>query len=200
MLKVRTAIAPAIIAVAALALTGCVGGAQDSQPSAEPAAAVTPTPTPIPGDTDGDGVLSEFEKQVLAKTSPRDYVLADGSTVLVDPALPLPAEVVADVKTKAAPWIRLGLSREQDADGYTPPAAGHENMYALLAETSELTGKSVAFVYEALSTDPSGWRDVFIAIGSNTQSMGITPGDAATVAAATSSWVEARDAELIVFE
>jgi hypothetical protein len=198
-MRVANAVVAAV--VLSVVLTGCVGGVSDSAPSAEQTATVAPMPTPITGDRDGDGELSEHEKQVLAKTSPRDYVLADGSTVVVDPALPLPAEVVAHVEAEAAPWIQLGKSREADSDGVTPPAAGLDEMYALLDRTAEATGKPIAFVFEVASaTGNAQFEDVYVAIGSNSRSMGITPGDAATVAAASMPWVNGRNAELIVFE
>ena len=90
----------------AVSLTGCVnmdGMIPDIDASGPP----TSTPTlhevpeaPLEGDLDGDGKLSAWEKEQLAKTS---YTLPDGTEVPISKDEPLPPEVVEAVEAAVAP-------------------------------------------------------------------------------------------------
>jgi hypothetical protein len=113
---------------------------------------------PVHGDRDRDGELLQHENQVLVKISPRDYVLADGSTVLVDPALPLPAEVVADVKAKAAPSVALAIQYRDGDELGSPQQYTAEGTHKLLNETSVLTGTTIAIVSRTASVIPGSRR------------------------------------------
>jgi hypothetical protein len=101
----RAAIATATAAIV-LALVGCSSTSGASLIPESPkagAATSTPTPTVIPGDTDGDGKVSTWEAEQLAKAQ-ATYTLADGSAVPLPPAdQPLPPEVLADITDSLRP-------------------------------------------------------------------------------------------------
>ena len=95
----KTAIAATTLAVA-LAITGCTttGGVPAPAPTATTSAPATPkaTPVPIPGDLDGDGKLSGWERDNLARGT---YTLPGGTKVPIPTDAPLPATVVEAVQS-----------------------------------------------------------------------------------------------------
>ena len=94
-----------------LALTGCVGTGGTTPPDATHATTAPATPkateAPIPGDLDGDGKLSGWERDQLARST---YTLPDESKVAVPTNAPLPALVVEAVqnavRSAAGPLVR----------------------------------------------------------------------------------------------
>ena len=95
----RTAIAATALAVA-LALTGCTttGGVPGPAPTATTSAPATPkaTKAPLAGDLDGDGRLSGWESDQLARGT---YTLPNGTKVPVPTDAALPATVVEAVRS-----------------------------------------------------------------------------------------------------
>jgi hypothetical protein len=81
-----------------LALSGC-----------SPVGEAAPTPTvtvAVPGDANGDGKLSGFEKEQLAKST---YTLPDGTEIPIPKDEPLPKSVVAAIKARIDPLAqRIG--------------------------------------------------------------------------------------------
>ena len=191
----------AALALAAL-LTGCspAGGDLGSLvPTAGQGLASeteTATPTAIPGDRDGNGSLSEFEKQILAKNAVHAYTMPDGSVVQIDPTQPLPAEVVAVVKSESAPTVQtLG--------------ATSDTQYALLDlmnnadSAAGATGRQIVFVYPTRNaTDLFGaFEMVWATTASHTRSTGIAAVQSRdTVLADAQRWAGSRGYEVIVFE
>ena len=114
----RTAIAATTLAVA-LAITGCTttGGVPAPAPTATTSAPATPkaTPVPIPGDLDGNGELSGWERDQLARGT---YTLPDGTAVAIPTDAPLPALVVEAVQSAvvnaAGPPVRGGVRATSD--------------------------------------------------------------------------------------
>ena len=191
----------AALALAAL-LTGCspAGGDLGSLvPTAGQGLASeteTATPTAIPGDRDGNGSLSEFEKEQLAKNAVHAYTMPDGSVVQIDPTQPLPAEVVAVVKSESAPTVQtLG--------------ATSDTQYALLDlmnnadSAAGATGRQIVFVYPTRNaTDLFGaFEMVWATTASHTRSTGIAAVQSRdTVLADAQRWAGSRGYEVIVFE
>jgi hypothetical protein len=112
---VRTATAAASGLLALAVLTGCTTG-----PDTDPTPPATATASaPIEGDSNGDGKLSEFEKQVLARNAPRDITLHDGTVVVVaTPGQPLPQPVIDQIAADATP----GAAQTQTDDEFAPMA------------------------------------------------------------------------------
>ena len=146
--------ASSALALAAL-LTGCSLASGDATaliPSAGQAAApvtATPTPTAIPGDRDGNGSLSEFEKEILAKNAPRDYTMPDGSVVSIDPTQPLPAEVVAHIAGAATPIVAQLTTADEKAGVIS------EQLAALITEQTAATGRGIVIFHHVWSADIS---------------------------------------------
>ena len=198
----RTILTGSAALLLAALLTGCSPASGDLAglvPTAGPAPAsetATPTPTAIPGDRDGNGTLSEFEKQILAKSAVRDYTMPDGSVVPIDPTQPLPAGVVAVVKSDSAPTAAaLGAAR------------GHEksdqlgNLMSKADSIQDTTGKGVIFVYPSVSTTPAGDENVWATTASHTRSTGIAAvASRDTVVADAQTWSGTRGYEVIVLE
>ena len=198
----RTILTGSAALLLAALLTGCSPASGDLAglvPTAGPAPAsetATPTPTAIPGDRDGNGTLSEFEKQILAKSAVRDYTMPDGSVVQIDPTQPLPAEVVAVVKSESAPTVQtLG--------------ATSDTQYALLDlmnnadSAAGATGRQIVFVYPTRNaTDLFGaFEMVWATTASHTRSTGIAAVQSRdTVLADAQRWAGSRGYEVIVFE
>ena len=103
---------PAIVLVTVVGCAG-IGSANDpitkpiisttDSSTSVPGSAATSTAEPVVGDTDGDGKVTGAEQIRLDKNKPRDYPMADGSVVQVDPTQPLPAAVVTELIAKLAP-------------------------------------------------------------------------------------------------
>jgi hypothetical protein len=119
-----------------------------AQPEVEAEPTAEPVAEPIPGDEDGDGFLSEREKLVYNATSPRDYVLNDGTVVTVSPNEPLPASVVEDVKQDASPAAGASASARGDqASGQT-----YRDLIAALDAKAAETGRGFVALYRLEST------------------------------------------------
>jgi len=103
-----------------------------------------PEPISIPGDRDGDGKLSEFEKQLLARHAPKDYTMPDGSVVQLDPAQPLPELVKAVVIEQARPPAQA-LSAANDIPAND---AATLEMFAFVDAKAEELGRPVVLVFE----------------------------------------------------
>lgn len=176
------------------------GGAPVSATPASPGpptATPTATPTAIPGDADGNGSLSEFEKQQLARDAVRDYTMPDGSVVKVDPTKPLPPEVVAVIQEMAKPIVALN----KDASSVGPLIL---SMRALCDQQTEATGRPIVIFHHAWSAVPgvpdvpseSWWSSVFPG-----GSVPVNAGpDREAVLAKVTAAAASRDAELIVVD
>ena len=191
----------AALALAAL-LTGCSPASGDLAglvPGAGQGLAsetATPTPTAIPGDRDGNGSLSEFEKQILAKNAVHAYTMPDGSVVQIDPTRPLPAAVAEVVKSESAPTAAaLGTARGYEKSDQLG------NLMGKADSIQDTTGKGVIFVYPSVSTTPAGDENVWATTASHTKSTGIAAvASRDTVVADAQSWASTRGYEVIVFE
>ncbi len=104
--KKLTAIAAALLA-ATLTLTAC-GGADDPEPTTAPTQGAEPTTEPTEAES----------PEPTEEPAPEgmEYTLADGTTVAIDPAAPLPDEVVADLRAQASfSPSAIGTTAELDA-------------------------------------------------------------------------------------
>jgi hypothetical protein len=147
--------ASSALALAAL-LTGCSLAAGDLAglvPSGAPAASDAATPTAIPGDRDGNGKLSAFETEQLAKNAPKDYTMPDGSVVTIDPTQPLPEPVVA-VLTAQATTLAEQIVDYLGADSKERGASSLK-IFAYVNEQAEATGKKIVAIYSAEGVDPA---------------------------------------------
>ncbi|TFB59923.1 hypothetical protein [Cryobacterium sp. Sr3] len=190
--------ATAALTLAAL-LTGCSIAAGDVAgliPGAAPApASAAPTPTVIPGDRDGNGKISAFETEQLAKNALRDYTMPDGGVVTIDPTQPLPEPVVEAVKAQAAPTVAaVGATLNQQ--------------YALVDlqneadSTQDATGKGVIFVYPCKSaTDlQGGYENVWATAASRIRATGIAAVQSKDIVLSDAQfWASSRGYEVIVF-
>jgi len=191
MTKTATATAGIILMalVALPLLSGCTAADTLSRPATESALS-TAAPVPIEGDTNGDGKLSEFEKQVLARDAPRDIVLDDGTVVVVTPGQPLPDRVIEQIVADAAP----GAAQAQTDDEFTP-MAGIRTLREVAASYAEQLGGTLVIVYWGLGT----WDTV-----SSVDEAGGTglagASDQSVMVAAATKWANSHDAYLVVVE
>ena len=183
---IRTATAAASGLLALAVLTGCTTG-----PDTDPTPPATATASaPIEGDSNGDGKLSEFEKQVLARNAPRDITLHDGTVVVVTPGQPLPQPVIDQIAADAAP----GAAQTQTDDEFAP-MAGIRSMREVASSYADELGRTVVIVYWGLGV----WGTISSVEESGGTELAGTSDQAAMVAAAT-DWAESHDAYMVVVE
>ena len=200
----RTILTGSAALLLAALLTGCSPASGDATgliPSAGQGLAsetATPTPTAIPGDRDGNGTLSAFEKQILAKSAVHDYTMPDGSVVAIDPTRPLPAEVAEVVKNEAAPdAAALGTATGKEREVQLG------NVMSRADAIADATGKDVIFVYPTISATDSlgGYENVWATTASHKDSTGIAAVQSRdAVLADAQNWAGSRGYEVIVFE
>ncbi|GAA1937561.1 hypothetical protein [Agromyces allii] len=168
-------------------LTGCtaVDASHLPDPDTTPDAAAS---APIEGDADGDGELSEFEKQVLARHAPRDIALHDGSVVVVTPGQPLPQPVIDQIVADAAP----GAAQAQTDDEFAP-MAGRRSIREVATSYADQIGRTVVIVYR----DFGVWGTISSVDESGGTELAGTSDRDAMVAAAT-DWAESHDEAYVV--
>ena len=192
MITFRTATAAAAVVLAMTVLTGCTTGNASflSDTGTTPQAAATAPPAPIEGDSDGDGELSEFEKQVLARNAPRDITLHDGTVVVVTPGQPLPQPVIDQIAADAAP----GAAQAQTADEFAP-MAGIRSIREVASSYANELGRTLVIVYWGFGV----WGTISSVDESGGTELGGSSDQDAMVAAAT-DWAESHDAYVVVVE
>ena len=192
MITIRTATAAAAVVLAMTVLTGCTTGNASflSDTGTTPQAAATAPPAPIEGDSDGDGELSEFEKQVLARNAPRDITLHDGTVVVVTPGQPLPQPVIDQIAADAAP----GAAQAQTADEFAP-MAGISSIREVASSYANELGRTLVIVYWGFGV----WGTISSVDESGGTELAGTSDRDAMVAAAT-DWAESHDAYVVVVE
>lgn len=190
MITIRTATAAAAVVLAMTALTGCTTGNTSllSDTGTTPNAAATAAPAPIEGDTDGDGELSEFEKQVIARHAPRDITLHDGTVVVVTPGQPLPQPVIDQIVADAAP----GAAQAQTDDEFAP-MAGRRSIREVATTYADQIGRIVVIVYR----DFGVWGTISSVDESGGTELAGTSDQDAMVAAAT-DWADSHDDAYVV--
>jgi hypothetical protein len=199
--------ASSALALAAL-LTGCSlasGDVAGLVPSSAPAAtdAVASTaPVALAGDRDGNGKLSAFEAEQLAKTAPKDYTMPDGSVVTIDQAQPLPEPVVAVLKAQ----VTTLAEQIVDYDG----ADSHDvfdsemKLFDYVNQQAEATGKKIVAVFSVEGLDPAsnepGTYWTAAASGGEYGNLAPIQGtlDKASAIAQVEAWGVAKGYELIV--
>jgi len=126
--------------------------------AATPTAAVTPAAKPLEGDLNGDGKLTAFETEWLAKTKAetavRDYTLLDGTVVQVDPAQALTDPVRADIAAQFADDIAVTQST---TDGGTRDPRT-KIMIDKINTVAGATGRDIVIIYPSLSRVSSDVR------------------------------------------
>jgi hypothetical protein len=178
----------ATAALLTVTLSACTQGATEavSKPAATEAAVEAP-PVALEGDLDGNSSVSEWEKSMLAKHAARDYTLADGTTVTVDPAQPLPAQVIEEVKA-AGSASASGLR----TSSVEPYYAAYDALIATLDAKAAATGHGFIVVAKGST--------IWVAVASgatNAPLAGST--DKGTAVAQATEWAAARGFELIVY-
>ncbi|PWC08122.1 hypothetical protein [Mycetocola zhujimingii] len=205
MMKRTSGVLAALLA-SALFLSGCAGTGAGTgsgtdvflgSPEAEATATATaePAPSVIPGDEDGDGKLSEFEKQVQAKKTPRDYTLPDGTVVQIDPAVPLPTPVVEALRQAVRPAVDAVFA-VSSREGPTT-SARLQDLQALLDVQAAATGKSIIVAHRINSADGVIWGAT--RSGGSTVSFR-SSSDKTTLIDRATRWANDRGYELIVFD
>lgn len=147
----------AIVAAAALTVGGFAIACAFTPAADEKAAPVIPTSIPsnlVEKPAESAKPMSEFEKELAAKNAVRDYTLANGSVVKVDPNAPVPAEVVADIQASAAAPIG-GLNSSNPADASSNDA--YTAMDQFLAAKADAVGRPVIMVGYATYRGSSSW-------------------------------------------
>jgi hypothetical protein len=190
---IRTAAAAAVGLLALALLTGCTTLDASFLPDTTdttPQAAATAAPAPIEGDSDGDGELSEFEKQVLARNAPRNITLHDGTVVVVTPGQPLPQPVIDQMVADAAP----GAAQAQTDDEFAP-MAGIRSIREVASSYANELGRTVVIVYR----DFGAWTTISSVDESGGTGLAGTSDQDAMVAAAT-DWAQSHDAYVVVVE
>ena len=188
---IRTATAAASGLIALALLTGCTTGGTSLLPDTAPTPQATATASaPIEGDSNGDGMLSEFEKQVLARNAPRDTTLHDGTVVVVTPGQPLPQPVIDQIAADAAP----GAAQARTDDEFAP-MAGIRSIREVASSYADELGRTVVIVYWGLGV----WGTISSVEESGGTELAGTSDQAAMVAAAT-DWAESHDAYMVVVE
>jgi len=195
---VLTVALAAVVTVAAVGLTNVIpdlAGAVSASSSSTPAPTQSSQIEPLAGDMDNDGELSEFEKQVLAQTAPRDFPMPDGSTVTVDPAQPLPEVVVAAIQAEVAPEALTFLYDLAKVDG--------SSLAAVTAEANRMadaTGRNVVFVLEVNLGRGAGTAWGSTASNKQHGITGIDGGEKSATIATVQKWASTRDYEVIVLD
>ncbi|WP_022892395.1 hypothetical protein [Agromyces subbeticus] len=189
MTTIRTAGAAVSGLLTIAVLTGCTTGNASFLPDTDAQAAATEA-APIEGDSDGDGELSEFEKQVLARHAPRDITLHDGTVVVVTPGQPLPQPVIDQIAADAAP----GAAQTQTADEFAPMAGTRSIREVANSYANEL-GRTVVIVYQGFGV----WGTISTVDESGGPGLAGSSDRDALVAAAT-DWAESHDAYVVVVE
>lgn len=193
----RTLILTSAALALSAALTGCtaaIGSPGALIPTLSPETpTASATPAPLVGDRDGNGSVSEFEKEILAKAAPRDYTMPDGSVVQVDPTQPLPPEVVAVIAGLAAPIV---------AD-MTSPMNGEARairMADLVEQQTAATGRNIVIFHHTWSIE-NGQNELWWVgkFPGNSYPVLASADRAANLAAVTAA-AEARNAELIIID
>ncbi|UOE42723.1 hypothetical protein [Agromyces larvae] len=171
-------------------LSGCTAADALFLAGAEtaPKATAAANPAPIKGDADGDGELSEFEKQVLARHAPRDIILHDGTVVVLTPGRPLPQLIIDQIVADAVP----GAAQTQTVDEFAP-MAGRRSILEVASTYADQIGRPVVIVYQDLgvwntisSLDESGGAEF---VGNS---------DKDAMVAAASDWAATHDAYVVV--
>ena len=178
----RTAIAATALAVA-LAITGCTttGGVPAPAPTVATSAPATPVATkaPIAGDLDGDGKLSGWERDQLARGT---YTLPNGSKVAVPTDAPLPAIVVEVVQsavlTAIGPPVRGGALKATATRLFALKAA--------VAEQSALINRTIIPVVYTWAGDTGRYE---FGIGGEAGGLFHTSPDEAVSVANANQWV-----------
>lgn len=171
-----------------LVLTGCVPGAGTSGALTGWTETPVPSVVAIPGDLDGDGELSEREKEILAQTVRRDYVLPDGSTVRIDPTVSLPQPVQDSIAAQGG-----GVSAQFTGDPMHDEAVLGQ-MWAFADLQLETTGRGVILVY-GMPGDGGTW---WCTAASGAKSPVLASLDQQEILASSTSWAESRNYDLIV--
>jgi hypothetical protein len=134
-----------------LALTGCASVVNDAAPAITPKPVVTveQVAEPIEGDTDGDGALSAWESEQLAKSY---YTLPDGTKVKIPKDEPLPQGVLDAVEANIAP------SAAALAGGTEYTVADLQTAYldALKAEGAK-TGRTIIGIFYGWDYGTRAW-------------------------------------------
>lgn len=192
MTTIRTAAAAAAGLLTLALLTGCTTSEPSFLPDTDsnPQADATPTLAPIEGDSDGDGELSEFEKQVLARNAPRDITLHDGTVVVVTPGQPLPQPVIDQMVADAAPGAALAQTDDEFA-----PMAGMRSLREVAGSYANELGRTIIIVYWGFGA----WGTVSSVDESGGTGLAGTTDQDAMVAAAT-DWADSHDAYVVVVE
>ncbi|QAY74052.1 hypothetical protein ET445_12595 [Agromyces protaetiae] len=187
MMKTRTRRAALTALLIVPLVAGCTPVDASFLPDTETALTAAAT-VPIEGDTDGDGELSEFEKQVLARNAPRDITLHDGTVIVVIPGQPLPQPVIDQIVADATP----GAAQAQTEDEFAPVAGVRSIREVATAYANEI-GRTVVIVYwgqgawgTVSSVDESGGTEL---AGTRDQD---------TMVAAATDWAESHDAYVVV--
>ncbi|BDI21296.1 hypothetical protein [Herbiconiux sp. L3-i23] len=179
------------VAAGALLLVGVLAGCGPGGSPSSSAESATPSAVPLEGDRDGDGQLSEFEKQVLARNAPREVALADGTAATVTPGEPLPQPVTDQIVAEALPAV-AEVSSIDEFESFD----GRKKLRALADRYAALLSRSVVIVYPDRS-DYWNWEVSSDAGDVAVTGISGTKDRDATVAAAA-EWVESEDAYLIV--
>lgn len=175
----------------AVALSACSGPALAGADSPGDAAEVSETPAAevsIEGDLDGNGQLSEREKEILAQAAPRDYVLPDGSTIRIDPTVPLPQPVRDVIAAQGA-----GLSAQFTGDPMNDESVLSQ-MWAFADLQLETTGRGVILVY-AMPGDGGTW---WCTAASGARSPVLASLNQQEILTASADWADSRNYDLVL--
>jgi len=143
------------LSVVAIALTttlvSCSVDADTLSELAAPTPTATATPEALEGDLNGDGKLTTFETEWLVKTradaAVRDYALADGAVIQVDPSQTLPEQVRNDIVAQFAEDIAVTTSTVKG----DVRDARRQVMIDRVNLVKAATGRDVMVVYPSLS-------------------------------------------------
>lgn len=172
----KTSTLSAVAAILIVGLSGCSAGSDTIRAFArgdESESKPTATESSLEGDLNGDGELTQFETDWLAKTKAeaavRDYALEDGTIVSVDPSQPLPEAVTADIAGRFAEDIAVAKSTSNG--GVRLPL--REAMTVKIDSLAESTGVPLMIVYPSASTiegSGSGTETVWTSMNSSPDS------------------------------
>ncbi|MHA6695619.1 hypothetical protein [Homoserinimonas sp. A520] len=192
----KNAAATLIAAALTVSLAACSTEQMFPELLAEPASTPTQEPAPDPLDLDGNGSVSEFEKQMAAQNAPREFIMPDGSVVIIDPREPMPPAVKEVIAQQAIPVVAPAKSNRD----FSP-----ESVEGLISEVrdyataqAEATGISIVIVFSKPNgSGQMGWGSV----ASSRQSTGVVGGlNRDEVVSRVQSWADQTDHELIVID